>query len=443
MGATRVEPGTAAAATAPHPYALRCRGCGAAYEDDGYLLNCTREHGPALLVTEYEQKRFEPDARAGGVFRYRGWLPARRVLEGGGACVTYQSEALCRMTGLRNLWIAFNGHWPEHGGDLETGTFKELEAWTVLSRLPLEDHTVLVIASAGNTAAAFARICSLHEVPCLIVVPDTALAALQFVEPLTDAVKVVVLGAPADYFDAIQLAGRVSRLDGFVAEGGVCNVGRRDGLGTVLLDAVETIGRLPDYYFQAVGSGAGGIAAYEAACKLLGDGRFGDTAPKLMLSQNAPFAPMYHSWKRGRRELVEFDDDEARIQVQQLAAKVLSNRRPPFATAGGVYDALAGTGGDMLVTTNEEALQAGRMFEAAEGIDLDPASAVAFASLLQAAREHRLDPDAVVALNITGGGRRMLRDTVPLVPVRPALELAPADLGREDTPARLTELFGQ
>ncbi len=49
--------------------------------------------------------------------------------------------------------------------------------------------------------------------------------------------------------------------------------------------SVETIGQLPDYYFQAIGSGAGAIAAWEAATRLVEDGRFGCTVPSLMLSQ--------------------------------------------------------------------------------------------------------------------------------------------------------------
>jgi cysteate synthase len=307
--------------------------------------------------------------------------------------------------------------------------------------MPDGDGSVLVIASAGNTAAAFARVCSLFEVACLIIVPEAALAALRLVEPIADHVKIVSLGGLADYYDAIQLAARVSQFDGFVAEGGVWNVARRDGLGTVVLDAVEKIGRLPDYYFQAVGSGAGGIAAYEAANKLLGDGRFGSTPPRLMLAQNAPFAPIYHSWRTGERKLVEFSDDAAKLQVQELCAHVLSNRRPPFATTGGIYDALSDTGGDALIADNDEVARAGRLFEEAEGIDVDPAASVAFAALLQAVGDGRVERDAVTLLNVTGGGRRRLMHTLPLVQARPMLELMPEDLGRDGTAARVAELF--
>jgi len=50
---------------------------------------------------------------------------------------------------------------------------------------------------------------------------------------------------------------------------------------------------------------------------------------KLMISQNEPFVPIFNSWKLKSRELLPFDDDEARRQVEEIDAKVLSNRRPP------------------------------------------------------------------------------------------------------------------
>jgi len=57
-----------------------------------------------------------------------------------------------------------------------------------------------------------------------------------------------------DYTDAINLAGRIAKLPGIV-EGGARNVARRDGMGTLMLDAAVTLGKMPDHYFQAVGSG--------------------------------------------------------------------------------------------------------------------------------------------------------------------------------------------
>jgi cysteate synthase len=369
------------------------------------------------------------------MFKYRRWLPSTRTLLGAGGSVTYRSERLSGITGLPDVWVVFNGYWPEKGAMLETTTFKELEAWSVLSRVPERHEEVLVIASAGNTAAAFAKACSMHEVPCLIVVPEAGLPTLRFSEAIDPCVKIVSLNGFTDYFDAITLADRISHIDGFFPEGGVKNVAKREGLGTTMLNAVETIGQLPDYYFQAIGSGAGGIAAHDAAKRLADDGRFGEKPPKLMLSQNLPFVPIYTSWKSQRRELVEVGDDDGKKQIQQIAANVLSNRRPAYSVRGGVFDILTATQGDMLTADNFEAAHAKKLFEETEGIDIDPAGAVAFATLLKVARCDGIERDAL------GGGRHRQQLENKLIPVRPALELDEKEVLLDETLKRIVGLF--
>jgi cysteate synthase len=422
-------------------YTLRCPVCHRVTDDDGLLLRCPEAHEAALLQAEYEERELSLTPDIPGLFRFSSWLPTAHPIPDVGGTVVYHSRALSRTTGLNNLWVAFNGYWPERGASLETTTFKELEAWVVLSRLPEQHDAVMVVASAGNTGAAFARACSIYRVPVLIILPEAGLSNLKFSQPLDPCVKIVSLVGFTDYSDAIALANRVSALDGFFPEGGVANVGRRAGLGTTMLSAVEAIGRLPDYYFQAVGSGAGGIGVHEAARLLIQDGRFGSTFPRLMLSQNLPFVPLYASWTAGRRELVKIDPDDGRRQIQQIAAHVLSNRQPPYSIRGGVYDVLSESEGQMLVADNLETLPRLQLFEELEGIDIDPASAVAFATLLKAARSGLLEHDAVVLLNVTGGGRHRSQLDRQLVQARPALQLDQQEILLEETPARIANLF--
>lgn len=422
-------------------YRLRCPVCNWTGEDDGFRLECPNPHDPALLYAEYEHPRFEPDPAAEGVFRYLKWLPGTRALKGAGTGVTYRSEALCKVVGLPNVWVVFNGYWPEKGASLETTTFKDLEAWTVLSRLPERNDRVMIIASAGNTAAAFARACSMNKVPALIVIPEAGLPALQFPELLDPCVKIVSLVGFTDYSDAITLANRAAKLPGFFPEGGVKNVARVDGLGSTMLNAVETIGHLPHYYIQAIGSGAGGIAVCQAAKRLVADGRFGDKLPRLLLSQNLPFVPIYLSWKSGRRALVDISADDGKKQIQQIAAHVLSNRNPPYSVRGGVYDVLTETEGDMIAADNLETLHAARLFEETEGIDVDPASAVAFATLLKAARYGGIRREALVLLNVTGGGRYRQRLDKKLIPARPTLQLDEKEILLDETLDRIGAMF--
>ncbi len=106
---------------------------------------------------------------------------------------------------------------------------------------------------------------------------------------------------------------------------------------------------------------------------------------------------------------------------------ILSNRNPPYAIKGGVYDALIDTGGDMYAVTNREAMDAKTLFESLEGIDILPPAAVAVAALLQAC-EQKPYKDRSVLLNITGGGYERLKKDVPLQQVESCLTVSGPDV---------------
>ena len=212
----------------------------------------------------------------------------------------------------------------------------------------------------------------------------------------------------ADYADAIRVAGMIADLPAFLAEGGAHNVARRDGMGTVMLAGVECAGALPRHYVQAVGSGTGAIAAWEMAQRLVRDGRFGARVPRLHLAQNRPFTIMADAWERRSRHLPPLDEAQAKQRIAAMRASVLSNRNPPYALAGGVYDALSDSAGIMYRVTNRQAERAAALFAASEGCDIDPAAAVAVAALQQAVARGAVRRDETVFLNITGGGLRRL-----------------------------------
>jgi cysteate synthase len=106
------------------------------------------------------------------------------------------------------------------------------------------------------------------------------------------------------------------------------------------------------------------------------------------------------------RNILPFDDDLARKQVEAIDAKVLSNRKPPYHLSGGLYDALKDTDGQVLKATNHQAKRANKLFIKTENIDLHPASAIATASLIKCVKKNKIDRDALIMLNITGGGEK-------------------------------------
>lgn len=394
---------------APTQYTLQSQATGEIYNDTGWMLDAPGEDKPSLIRAIYEKKQLRLKGAEAGLYNFSDWLPIKRTLQGSSAPVTYKSQGLAAALGLSNLWITFSGYWPERKADMTTCSFKETEAYSVCGRLDPGQKQVLVVASAGNTARAFAKVCSDNNIPLLLCVPQDYISALWFDKPLNPCVKLAVTASGSDYFDAIHLSNLATQCEGFLAEGGAKNVARRDGMGTTVLSAVTTIGRIPDYYFQAVGSGTGAIAAWEANLRLIEDGRFGNHKMKLLVSQNAPFLPIYNAWKANSREMLPYNDDLARQHVSEIDAKVLSNRKPPYPVIGGLYDALLDTRGNVLKATNQEAIGAKELFLAKEGIDIYAASAIAAASLINAVNDGVVDKDALVMLNITGAGEERFK----------------------------------
>ncbi|SEK57849.1 cysteate synthase [Nonomuraea pusilla] len=392
-------------------YALRCTACERRYDDDGCLLTCPAPHEPAYLRTEYAAMSLRPCPQERGLFRYREWLPIREVSPDAPGTLVYRSAELGRRLGLGQLWIAFHGYWPDRGAFAETGTFKELEAAAVLGRRAGRQET-LVVSSAGNTAAAFAAAGSRSSTPCLLVVPETMLGRLSARERRHPHVRLISLGGGADYTDAIAFAGRLAALPGFEAEGGGWNVARRDGLATVMLAAYEAIGRTPDHYFQAVGSGVGAIAAHEAAVRL-----GADPPPRLVLCQNDSCAPLYRAWLSADGAA----DDRERARTSSTPE--LTNRQPPYLVRGGVRDALKESGGVVTASSDAAATAAMELFLTCEGIDIERPAAFALAALREEAEGGLIPRDAVVLLNVTGGGRERFRRDHRLLPAAPDLRL--------------------
>lgn len=382
-------------------YIITCRHCGKNLEEV-YCAFC--EHCKAsLLVTEYREKNFRDDC-GNGLWRFN-WLPVHTPYFDQPGPVVSRSRDLAKQLGLDNLFIAFSGYWPEKGASLRTCTFKELEAAAVIQNAKENGVSGLVVASAGNTARAFSHLCRRANFPAVVVVPEMCLVDMLYLDASSDIPTLAV--ADGDYADSIDVAKRIARTINLPFEGGVMNIAKRDGLGTVLLETVSKTGRLPDHYFQAVGSGAGAIATWEMAERFLRDGRFGSRLPMLHLAQNLPFIPMTRAWEKDSRKL--FPEDLRPELVTEITTRVLSTRYPAYTVKGGVYDALKATDGKMYGVENEAIYDAADIFEGTEGIDIVPAAGVAVAALKEAVNRGTVRRTDTILLNITGGGEKRLK----------------------------------
>lgn len=412
---------------------------GREFEDKGWTLSDPLGKEASLVRAVYENKKFTPRDDLDGIYRYADWMPIRRTLKNSCAPVTYKSKGLAKFLGLENLYITFSGWNPKLGAKMKTCSFKETEAYTILARMDKKEKRTLVVQSAGNTARAFAQVCSDNKIPVVICIPQNSGHDLWFRKKLDKCVKVVAVPPGCDYYDAIVVGEKLAQDPDFFLEGGAKNVARRDGMGTTVLSFAEVAGRIPDAYFQAVGSGTGAIAAYENACRLEVSGNYGKNNMRVYVAQNAPFTLLYDSWKAGSRELAPLDPEKGRRNAEVILAKVLANRKPPYGIAGGLYDTLKESNGDVYLADNDDIMYWLMQFRNLEGYDLLPASCAAVAALAQAIEDGKIGKEEYVMLNCTGGGTLAAKSHGYVV-AEPDLVLDPA-LPAEEIISQVKALF--
>ena len=361
------------------------------------------------------------------MFSFQDWLPPTAASDMPIGTAVYSSKGLAGKLGLSNLAIAFSGYAPEIGAGNPTGSFKDFEATPTM--LYYREHGIesLVLASAGNTARAFAYAAVQLDYPVVIVVPERALERLWIPCEPTDAVRLVVLEDCDDYAVAIRIAGRIGHVLGIGNEGGARNVARRDGMSTAMLEYAKQMNSLPDHYFQAVGSGTGAIAMWEASQRLLAAG-IGNGLPRLHLSQNAPFTPIHDAWTLNTPIEPDVNVEGQLCRIDEIDALVLANRTPPYAVSGGVRDALSATNGYTYGVTNDEARAAAKLFEEAEGLAIGPAASVAMASMLQALEVDLIAANDAVMLHITGNNEALLQRDFTLHKIEPVWRIHPASV---------------
>jgi cysteate synthase len=383
----------------------RCADCGLVGDGHDHQLYCSQCGRAALVVNEY----LEPLTLAGDVRHfasYAAWLPYRNVLGIPGpqmACI--RADALGGAVGVSDLWVAVSGYSPRLGSAFLTGTFKECEAIGVLNRVREQTDKILVVSSAGNAGRAFLELGASYNEPAIVVLPERAMPNITRAE-LPDRAPLLVLIRDAYYPDAIRLVDRaIERFPGaLVREGGCYNTARRDSMGVPFLRAVQAMGGLPDRYVQAVGSGTGAIAAWEAAQRLQAFGLVSKQPMRMLLVQNSPFTPMVDAWRDGKRDVAPMSEAIVREKLAQSYARVLSNANPPYAVRGGVHDVLVASGGTMCAVANDEIVAAQKLAADLLGFEPCDAAAAALAGLIRSIRGGVVGRDERVLLHLTGGG---------------------------------------
>ena len=393
-------------------YKLRCLHTNEMIEDE-YTLHHT---DGALLVTEYSEQ-LSIDNSKDGMLKYQDWLPNIGLSQRNAGTTTYKANELGTQIGMNDLWVTFHGYWPEKGGMCPTGSFKDMEAVPTIMRLKEKGCKGMICASAGNTARAFAYFCGLENFPLIVIVgKDHAERLYLPANHPNKSVKLIVI-EDGDYYDAKVFSKKISQhLDSWQMEGGIHNVARRDGIGSLIIDAAFAIGELPAHYFQGIGGGPGPVGVHEMANRLIEAELFEGPVPRQHVSQNEEHCPIHNAWQAKRPHLTDSDFPDEEVEV---FSDYLLNKAPAYEIKGGVYDTLVESNGQTYIVSKEDAKKAKTIFESIEGIDIMSPAAVALASLMQALDSGDIGADDCTVLNISGGGIERMESDMELVQITP------------------------
>ncbi|HIH87309.1 MAG TPA: hypothetical protein HA304_05345, partial [Methanosarcinales archaeon] len=96
-------------------FTIKCSGCGTELPDEA--LTCPSDNGLPRAVYSSRQLQLHDNP---GMGRFLEWLPVNGPMDTKAGPKTYKSTGLARELGLTNLYIGFNGYWPEKGANILT-----------------------------------------------------------------------------------------------------------------------------------------------------------------------------------------------------------------------------------------------------------------------------------------------------------------------------------
>ena len=178
-----------------------------------------------------------------------------------------------------------------------TGTFKDKGGAVAASVLKENGIKEYVVASTGNTAAAFAHYLAKAGISCSIFVPENALADS---EAHIGTYGQKLFRVKGDYAYAKKVAADYAKKYNILMTGGNLDPLRLEAKKTQVFEMLRVMGKIPDVYIQALSGGTGPFAVEKAFIDFEGTGLL-NKMPRFLLSQGDKCAPMAHGWDKARK----------------------------------------------------------------------------------------------------------------------------------------------
>jgi threonine synthase len=415
-------------------FAYRCSVCGQIVPPQAVTYICPDDGGNLDLLLELDSLRVQCDpgdiARSGdeSIWRY---LPLLPVLDPGyrgtplrsvGWTPFYRPKRLEESLGMQDLWLKDDGRNP-------TASFKDRASAVVVARALEIDVEVVITASTGNAGAALAGMAAAVGIPAVILAPKGA--------PQAKVAQLLVFGArvflvDGSYDDAVALSRRASEAFGWYCRNTGYNPFTAEGKKTASFEICEQLSaaldegdgqewQAPDALFVSVGDG-NIISGLHKGFKDLIELGWIEQAPRLFGVQSEGSAAIAHAFNAGREEIDP-------VQADTLADSISVNMPSDGLRA---LRAATQTDGAYIVVSDQAILDAMRDLAQEAAVFAEPAGAAAYAGLVEALQQGRLEPDSRVVVLNTGNGlkdvRAAMQATGEARVIRPRLEALQAAL---------------
>jgi len=387
-----------------HVLGLKCVLCGAEYAVNQVDYVCPKHGDEGVLDVVYDyraiRQRVTPitlvDERDPSIWRYRDLLPVdqevlQRLLAADsplarvGGTPLYRADRLARHLGLKHLYVKDDGRNP-------TASFKDRASAIAVVKAVERRAQVVTTASSGNAAAALSGMAASIGLPTVIFVPHTAPPAKVAQLLIFGSTVILVEGT---YDQAFDLTLEAAREYGWYCRNTAYNPYTREGKKTAAFEICEQLGwQAPDGIFVSVGDG-NIISGLHKGFKDLFTLGWIEQVPKLMGVQAAGSAVLVDAWRRPGEEFhfierPETIADSISVGVPRDRVKALR--------------AVRETGGEYVVVSDEEILDAMRVLARQAAVFAEPAGAAGFAGLQKLVRQGKIDPGERVVVVVTGNG---------------------------------------
>jgi threonine synthase len=365
------------AAGRANPGELRCASCGT--EAAGVApWRCSKCGSPLELQLPRPDDATFADGSAGGVWRYRGWLPDVDPVELGEP-----------RTALVELADGGGGRvLAKLEGGLPTGSFKDRGSAVTVSWLRSRGVHELVVDSSGNAGASFAAYAARAGLALRVFVPADASPAKLLQVRAHGATLVPVPGSRTATGEAAR-AFVESAGPGVAYASHLWHASFLAGTATFAYEVYEQLGnRAPEAVIVPLGGGTL-LLGIHLGFRRLREASLIDAVPRLIGVQSTACAPLARAHRAGATDAKAIDPEPTIAEGIKIAL-------PPRSSQ--ILAAVRETGGEILEVTDDE-IRTSLGLLLAQGIFVEPTSASAHAGMRRLGGGH-----ATMVLGLTAHG---------------------------------------